>query len=150
MIPPSAVHWRQRWCGRHGFASPPPDPPGAELAEAIFVGWRVWRAMYDPPRLASPSTGDVWQPGQALEARGSWPVGGIYAHSGRSTPQVLTAIMFHELRGGIAVYGRVALWGNVRHRNSEVRADYGYPLTLDEVTGATDRILRELRMAYAW
>lgn len=140
--------WRTRWRGRHGFASCPPDPPGAELAGEIFVGWRVWRAIGNPLHLASPSTGEVWPPGQALEARGSWPEGGVYAHVGRSSAQVLTELMFRELAGGVAVYGRVALWGNVRHRYGEVRADYGYPLTLDEVAGTTDWILHELRAVY--
>lgn len=140
--------WRRRWRGNHSWTSPPPDPPGAEGAERIFVGWRTWRVwLANTPRLVSIHDGSVWTPGAPMMARGTGIGAGLYAHAALGNCLAYGAFE-RDRENGAHVHGRVALWGNVRTRYAEHLADHAYPLTLDVAVGVGPDALEELRGVY--
>jgi hypothetical protein len=130
--------WRRRWRGFHGFSVEPPCPPGAEDAELIFCGWRLW-GLAAGPRLTGPIVGGVWPPGEPCRSKGFGPLfstgSGVFSATTRST-----ALTYIALEPGLSsralVLGRVALWGNIRNGGQMcdgTQADFGYPVTLDEL-----------------
>jgi hypothetical protein len=142
--------WRRRWRGFHGFAVEPPEPPGAEDAEAIYCGWRVW-ALADGPTLAAPFVPvNLWPPGEPFRAASAdrpWLTRqGAYASTTRHTLDVTLEIEVPAPRPLVA--GRVALWGRIRSASGAICADFGYPVTLDEVIGGDVSVLDELRETY--
>lgn len=140
--------WRWRWRGRHGWTSPPPDPPGAEDAELIFVGYRTWRASLEPLRLRSMHDGSEWPPGEPMQARGTSLGAGLYCHTSLGNCTAYAAFSSDRATGAY-VHGAVALWGNVRGgAGGERRADFAYPLSLDIAVGLDDFERRALREVY--
>lgn len=144
------------------YLSPRAQPAPFDEA-AVVVGWRTWLVTDTAPggrRLRALHDGTIWIPGEPLRADGSMPFAGgmgggpgIYAHTNEARVLAATRGVFRRdlERSSIGVYGRVALWGNVRWNCAELVADCGYPLSIDGCHGEpadAASLLEELRREY--
>lgn len=145
------LSWGTRWTGQHPFTHCPPDPPGAENAEKIWVGWRGWSVSFDPLRLGALHwlSSPLWEPGEPMRAVGRGKEAALYAHSARGNVFGWAA-MFPDDHKQLVVYGRVALWDNIRSGGGGMCADSAYPLSFDGTFGKSvpETLLSDLREIY--
>jgi hypothetical protein len=123
-----------------------------------IIAYRAWRIVEN--RLLSCMTEHIWQPLVRMDARcNQWiffhisdiPVRkctcGLYAYK---TDDALSASELLNPSFGLAVRGRVALWGRVIDHEAGYRAERAYPQVL-YLTGEprTDELIRNVADSYA-
>lgn len=118
-----------------------------EIIAGEIIGHRAWASYYtgssasDPrPRLKSVAADYVWEPNKVAEGK---PLDGYGIHAYKSVYHLM------EDQRGSAVYGTIAMWGDVIEHEHGYRSQYARIVSLDHFGDGISLVLQDvIKKAY--